>query len=253
MRTPTENIQIVSSSETNTTQLDLINGCEFDPSFLKQNNWLERPPVDCADLALRNLTGKISRNHRDIYSMVKRIYLLKALNEKNKLVSAVFDLFYCLQDKGKPLKGRIIHSIKKQFSEDELQFFSSQNISNNLHNASNKMLETSLLSEGSWGHRNIIRKKDDEVSRTVELSPLIEAKELLNQGEISEATNILEKCLLESPHDKEVSDELFLIYRHMRDVKSIRRMISQLEPLNVNYLNAWRELEEKLQSEASLV
>lgn len=224
---------------------------QLDPTFLKQNDWLENPPTAYAEQALRNLLGRISRNPNDIYSMVKRIFLLKTVNDKERLQGAVYDLFYCLGHRGQSLQKRVLQAVQDSFNQQEINFFS-QGVSKEQAPTHGSMNRHSILHPGTWGGYDIVNKVTIPAAHPQAIqSPLEEAKDLLDQGNIQQATSILEKCLLDDPHDQEISDELVLIYRHMRDDKAIQRMLNKLANEDLDYRGDWLELIQKIQNEAA--
>ncbi len=227
---------------------------ENDPAFISQSHWLESPPLEQADNVLRCLLGQISRNNNDIYSLVKRIYFLKALNKQDTnthIASAIYDLFFRLKSLGLPLKKRILRSTQEQLSEDELTYFTHCISRPPPTPAPESILRNSLFHSGLWGETKLISKTMQATSNKSAITPLEEARELINYGDIETAMHILEEQLIKSPHDHAVSEELYVIYQHMRDHTHIRRMIDILSDEHVDYIDAWLALEKEQQKETA--
>ena len=222
---------------------------ELDPTFLKQNDWLEHPPVAIAEQALRNLLGRISRNPNDIYSMVKRVYLLKALNEKDELRNAVYDLLYCLGPRGQSLQKRILLSVRDILGQKDIDQLSKGVAALDKHQ-SEAIHKSAILLPGLWGETDIVNKDSQTSTTQAGLSPLDDARHLLDQGDIQKAISLLENGLLSSPHDKEISDELYLIYKHMRNEESLTHMLDQLANEDIAYREHWQNLIKEIQNEA---
>lgn len=219
-----------------------------EPSFSKQNHWLEAPPIAISELALRHLSGQVTRNKHDLYSMVKKIYLLKAMKDQDRLASAVFDLLICLGDKGKALQKRILHSVQEQLDASHQLV---QTSVSNTARVPESISQNSLFHRGIWGSTDIVSKDNQHIATPSNQLPLEEAKDMLNQGDILGATAILEKALLENPQDEDISNELFLIYKHTHDHTAIERMLEKLKDKNVSYVSQWKELSQRLQKEAA--
>ena len=221
-----------------------------EPSLSKQNHWLETPPTAISELALRHLSGKVTRNKHDLYSMVKKIYLLKAIQDQDRLASAVFDLFICLGNKGKALQKRILHSVREHLDASQQKVIA-QATATNPSRLPDSILQTSLLHQGTWGNTDIISKDNQQTSVVSNQLPVEEAKDMLNQGDILGATDILENALLLNPQDEDISNELYLIYKHTHDHIAIKRMLEQLKDQNIAYITQWEELSQQLQKEAA--
>ena len=222
----------------------------FDASFIKQNTWLQDPPVHLHEYALRALVGRISRNPQDLYSLVKRIYLLKALNQPEKLAGAVYDLFHCLQHRGASLRARILTTVHPLLSKHDYTHLTKMDAQpTRLYYPA--PFEHALFNRGNWGSLNIVEKRNVVTHTETSASPLNEAKELLNQGEIAAAIRILEDCLAKTPQDTEISHELFLIYTHMHNFNAIAKLRIFLDERSIPYPLQWAETEKKLRDKAA--
>ncbi len=247
-----EHQRIVSCTDPSSVSASMLK--KNDPAFISQSHWLESPPLEQADTALRCLLGQISRNTNDIYSLVKRIYFLKALNKQDTnthLASAIYDLFLRLQSLGQPLKERILRTTQKQLSAEELDYFNQCINRPPPTPAPESMLCNSLFHNGLWGETKLISRNISSTPDRPTITPLEEARELINHGDIETAMHILEEQLIKSPHDRAISEELYLIYQHMRDHTHIRRMINILADEHVDYIDAWLALEKEHKQETA--
>lgn len=248
--TSTTQSQFVSrDNETNSSTL-FDAKMDIDVSFLKQNTWLQHPPVHMHEQALVALSGRISRNPNDLYSLTKRVYLLKALEQKERLLGAIYDLIHCLQHRGESLRLRVLSSVRDLVNPDEYEQLTQAHIRSST-TPYTPQYDYSLFCNGVWGSTHIVNKEQSNTPIAPISSPLEEAKELLNQGEIEAAIRVLKESLQTSPSDQEVSNELYVIYAHMRDFAAIAQLRRFLDANHVPYPKQWVDMETKLRNEAT--
>lgn len=139
---------------------------------------------------------------------------------RNDIFGALLDLYIVLQDKGLPLRRRMLAVCKPFLTDEDVRFFL-QHLERGV-DAKTVVADSgcSQLSENYSGDAHFIKKVVVQLEETV-MSAYEEALSLIEYGELSEAAVLLEQALKQQPDGEQIAEELLTIYSHQQDEDAI--------------------------------
>lgn len=182
------------------------------------------------DAALQCLGHRILLHPHDLRSHAQRILLLIRAQDGASLFGALVDLFIALEDKGLALKNRMFEFSRPLLSRTS-QAFIERHLQTGIRACDPAIarLRSSLLRVGLCDtDKLILRHTSSGATHPVDRSPLEEARELLEYGQLDQAMETLENALLTNPDQQEISQELLEIYTRMGELDRLEAMREQL-------------------------
>ncbi len=190
----------------------------YEVSLLPETRKLLRdfPAPGLEQPYLRHLEQRVLRNPRDLLSHVRRVLVASDLGDVAATEGALADLFIILGKRGRPLRTRLFEGVFGGLSTEHRAFFKSHLESGLAANEPMPELPRSRLSRHVAGTTRIVVRSEhnDRADRSVDL-----ARESIENGRYDMAQAVLEGALEMDPGDKEVCEELLLLYRQ-RNLRS---------------------------------
>lgn len=187
--------------------------------------------------AWRLLSRNISRTPHNLRLHTQRILLgIEAPLEK-VLPGAFQDLSIALSHSGKHFYFNLLDKAK-----DSLSAGNYTKLSRLFENTEivNCWLRGSVLANGICSSKVLVIHNKKEVStEPAYINKLEEALSLIDEGEIEEAQQLLEKSYLENPNDILIEEELLLIYQSIRNKKALNDMTAKLLEAEITPSLAW--------------
>gem|GEM_PF-993872 len=208
--------------------------------FSANEDWLAKLPVD-EGAAVNFLSYQITHNPRDLLRHVQRIRMQCRRTDADAIYGAMLDLFIVLGTKGLPLRRRLLKRAGGLMRGDQRKVLiaglrrgirATYPVPPSVH---------SRLSAGLSGTVQLVEQRQASCGRQT-LDPVIEARELLDCGQIDTARRLLEQSLQQAPQRAELSRELLAIYRHTRNHRDFQRLYTQRLDLPMAARDAWEAL-----------
>jgi hypothetical protein len=201
---------------------------EWEPVFFDCQGRLcpTLPSPSHAERFLAFLKHAIFRRPNDLVAHVRRILIARAHRQKKIVGEALQDLFHVLGNRGQGLRKHLLALCAPFLDEEILQRLQSPI----------PAVETNAI---------VIRLTNQKFpahgAQHSDASPVAEALEYLEDGQVTEARNLLEKQLMASPDDVAATRLLLDIYRRARDQHALTAMRSRLDPLPDLVRPLWNE------------
>jgi hypothetical protein len=226
-----------------------LSGLPVETAFLSgERNRLRLSAIDHAAELKAHFAHALVRNPRNLLLHVQRI-LLYAETSDPAILGTLCDLFLVLQEKGEPLRRRLL-----ALSRPLLNLSDYQALRQLLHTSESpssmlrQICERTRLSDGISGSTRLISK----LTRTaaVQEDPLETARQQLEVGQAELAQQTLEAAVLADPQRLALHLALLEIYRHTRDLRHVdsfmRSLPKQENPAATEWERLIKQLEEAL-------
>lgn len=180
------------------------------------------------DSALHYLGHRIVNHPRELRSHVQRILLLIRHEDGASLYGALVDLLITLGDKGLALKQRMLDLAAPLLNRTSLVFLKRQ-LESGIRPCDPAIarVRSSLLRAGFCGTDQLVLRHKAQ-GGALERTPLEEARELVEYGQLEQALETLENALLMDPDQAGVADELLHLYTRMGELDRMEAMREQL-------------------------
>jgi len=226
----------------------------IDVMFLIANNTsLTLDYKEFNEQAMAYLTHNVSRNPLDLQSHMQRIYLYMADFDGDKTYCAVLDLFIALENRGQPLRKRILQETRHFLKLQQYDALTRKIECGLYAHEAMPLAKTSVLTKSYIGHRKIVERITKELPVSPENDPIIEAGQYLEYGQIEEARTLLEGAVLEQPWRKDLQNDLLDIYRVTLDGKACDAMYERLADSFIPDHHAWMQTAEQILHNADTV
>jgi tetratricopeptide (TPR) repeat protein len=181
----------------------------WEPAFFDCNGKLcpELPDPALCERYLAYLHHRILRNPRDLLAHTRRVMLALAGNQQALVYAALTDLFTALGEKGADLRAGLLEKCRPVLTLEQAQ----------------ALLDEPHASQGS----PLVARHLANV-HAVALSVLEEVRELLENGQVELAQNMLEQALPQDQDNLELTQELLEIYRRSRNRDAALRTLASL-------------------------
>lgn len=173
------------------------------------------------------LAHRIARAPKDLRGHVQRIILHQMHNEGDALFAALLDLFIALGAFGLALRKRLLQSSSALLSTTQRDFLNAHIDTGVSAREPHPSAPRSRLSQGCIGSLAFITRSTSGKSRDAR-SPLEQALDFLNYGQVDQAQKTLEEALIENPDDAEIARELVGLYAHSKDANAIASLATRL-------------------------
>lgn len=180
------------------------------------------------DSALHYLGHRIVNHPLDLRSHVQRILLLIRQEDGASLYGALVDLLIALGDKGLALKRRMLDLATPLLNRTSLVSLQRQ-LESGIRACDPDIARVrgSLLRAGSCGTDPLVLRHKAQ-GGAVKRTPLEEARELVEYGQLEQALETLEDALLRDPDQAEVAAELLELYTRMGEFQRMEAMREQM-------------------------
>ena len=178
----------------------------------------------------------IARTPTALWLHVQRIHLLAELEDAG-IYGALVDLFLVLEDKGAPLRQRMLALAKPLLREAEYTLLQEQ-----FKDARQPPLQAknSMLTPGVSGRLNLVATRQSNQDKHED--ELETAQQQLAFGQVELAQQTLEAAIIAEPAREELHHALLEIYRHSRNGDRIQTMWRQLKGTRCPAKAEWHRL-----------
>ncbi|MEF3192798.1 MAG: tetratricopeptide repeat protein [Halothiobacillaceae bacterium] len=180
------------------------------------------------DSALHYLGHRIVNHPRELRSHVQRILLLIRHEDGASLYGALVDLLITLGDKGLALKQRMLDLAAPLLNPTSRVFLQRQ-LESGIRPCDPAIarVRSSLLRAGSCGTEQLVLRHKAQ-GGALERTPLEEARELVEYGQLEQALETLENALLMDPDQPGVAGELLDLYTRIGELERMEAVRKQL-------------------------
>ena len=234
-----QRIETTSQCESGQVQSDVDSSCEV-AFHMPDINELHIKASKCTAKVTEYLEHQVYRNRRDLRCHVQRVYLHITRNDPESVHGAILDLFITLQDKGKPLRERLLKACRHYISVEQFDFFA-RKLSKGISDTDATLpVRTSLLTKGRTCNNPLVVRQ--VIQKDCHADPLVEARDHMQYGQVEEAQIVLEKAIIQTPQRTDLHLDLLDIYRHTQAVDAFHKMYQVLDSTYNPVTNAWQDL-----------
>jgi len=189
----------------------------------------------------------IARTPKALRTHVERITLYAHTGDPC-VIGALLDLFLVLDDKGIPLRKRMLALVRPLISCPDYHALHLQLEHGNREPSFQQLHSpTSVLCRDVTGTTRLIMKQDTTVQAVED--PLETARQQIEFGQFEQALETLEHALLSDPSRLALHLSLLEIYRHVRDWVRTEHMWRLLQARENPAITEWRRLLSQLEEE----
>lgn len=153
--------------------------------------------------------------------------------------AALADLFIILNNKGDALRVRMLKAATPFLSANLISFFQ-QHLESGLHARTPLPISCpSILTEAYTGKADHIKKNDNNAARTEKSTGYDYALELINQGDLISAAQLLEDLLYKTPDNEQIAEDLAAVLRHTEQEHKLSQIQDWFMQNNLPLPNCW--------------
>ncbi|MBL8329881.1 MAG: hypothetical protein JNJ71_13625 [Rubrivivax sp.] len=171
--------------------------------------------------AWRHLSSTVLRDPLDLEAHARRVLLACEDGPSGRAFTALVDLYLALGSRGSALRQRLLDHARPCLSPEDAAFFEQSFSAGALPSASLPIGTQSLLDPGLMGSPVMIAHTRQAVA---EQTAAQRAAELVDQGDLAAARQLLEEAVMQDPDDLAAATELIGIYRYSRDAQAEQAM-----------------------------
>ncbi len=221
----------------------------LEPAFLADNILPRFAKSTSAKKIIDFMAQQIVRKPGNLQLHLNRIYFYQQQSDANGVYGALLDLFIVLQEKGQPLRQRLLKKYYAELTAEQQSILSNWLAGKRDENAPCPAVKESRLSDGRTGTSGVLAAKEKPSGQAQTRDVVEDARDLIDSGQVGEATVLLKKALLVNPQREEISRELMLIYRHSHNLQAVEKILQSTKNLPLALQPQWRELSAELQKE----
>lgn len=238
----TVTMQIIEKIDShNNTAVTILNPALVEPVFLSDTMLAAFLKSKSADTIINFMAQKIARSPTDLQLHLKRIDFCSQQDNHSGIYGALLDLFTVLQEKGRPLRKRLLQKYSAQL-ESEQRSILYECLSGKPDNERViPFSKESMLSDGRTGTLKLLSKQK-LVNRIQPRDVVEDARELINFGQVGKATVLLKKALLVNPEREDIGRELMIIYHHSHNYSAVEKILQSTKRLPLALRAQWNEL-----------
>jgi len=199
----------------------------------------EKETLD-ANAAWKFYSHSIRRNPTDLKLHTHRVFFAMQHKNADFLAGSLHDLFYILKDAGKNLRVRLLKACMPYLSKQEVLYFAMWIKTGIKKGMGYKWVNGSVLSDGLFGPDNVLIKMNKRERSSIELSPIEEARDLMESGQLDKAQQVLEEALAEDENNQQLLEELEYLMRYNKSTEITPSKHKQSSIVKMT-LNKWKE------------
>ncbi len=220
----------------------------LEPVFLSNKILAGLSKSKSAEKIVAFMAQQIVRNPSNLQLHLNRIHFYSQQNNREGIYGALLDLYSVLKEKGGPLRKRLLQNYYAQLKPEQRAVLSAWLSGKRDKNSSPLCVKESMLSDGRTGMLRLLIKQKPR--HEVQNRDVVEdARDLINSGQVGEATVLLKKALLINPRREDIGLELMIIYRHSRNYQAVEKILQSTKGLPLALRSRWEELAACLKSD----
>jgi len=213
----------------------------LEPVFLSNKILAGLSKSKSAEKIVAFMAQQIVRNPSNLQLHLNRIHFYSQQNKCEGIYGALLDLYSVLEEKGRPLRKRLLEKYYTQLKSEQRSILSAWLSGKTDKNSSIPCVKESMLSDGRTGTLRLLIKQ--KPAHEVQNRDVVEdARDLINSGQVGEATVLLKKAVLINPRREDIGLELMIIYRHSRNYQAVEKILQSTKGLPLALRSRWEEL-----------
>ena len=216
----------------------------LDPCFISKKYWISKPPLKLYESISHYLSHQVSRLPDALSSHVQRVCLHAAAKNSEQTYAALLDLNFVLGDKGLRLRKRLLFQCKEVLEESHYKALTERTIQPANQQSHCPWSKYAVLY--TIPSNNQIVSRSEPRTDLEQLDVINEARDFLDNGQLTEAQTLLENALIESPERADIATDLLEIYRHTRNKDALSTMLNKLAESNHRDTESWAALSSEL-------
>ncbi len=225
-----------------------INLALLEPVFLFGNTLLSLANIKSTEKFVDFMAQQTVRNPADLQHHLNRIDLYLQRENTEGLYGALMDLFIVLQDKGQPLRKRMLKKYYTQLDPEHRSILSARLAGKISEDDQIPFVKESMLSNGRTGMIRLLVKQS-HVRDVKNRDAVEDARDLIDSGQVGKAQVLLKKVLLINPQREDVGQELMTIYRHSHNYQAVKKILQSTKNLPLALRPQWEDLAACLKTE----
>jgi len=213
----------------------------LEPVFLSNKILASLSKSKSAEKIIDFMAQQIVRNPTDLQLHLNRIHFYSQQNNHEGVYGALLDLYSVLKEKGLPLHKRLLQKYSAQLKPEQELILSAWLSGKVNKNSIIPHVKESILNDSRTGTLGLLVKQKP-ASERANRDVVEDARDLINSGQVGEATVLLKKALLVNPRREDVGLELMIIYRHSRNYQAIEKILQSTKDLPLALRPQWQEL-----------
>jgi len=161
-----------------------------------------------ANAAWNYYSHKIRRNPTDLTLHTHRVFFAMRHNNAELLPGSLNDLFYVLKDAGKKLRIRLLKASLPYLSKQDTLYFAMWIKVGIKKGMGYQWVNGSVLSDGLFGPEQTLITMTKSSVEDTSTSPLEEAREFMEHGQLDIAQQVLHSALATDPDNQTLIEEL---------------------------------------------
>jgi len=220
----------------------------LEPVFLSNKILAGLSKSKSAEKIIDFMAQQIVLNPANLQLHLNRIHFYSQQNNHEGVYGALLDLFSVLKEKGLPLRKRLLKKHSVQLKPEQGSILSKWLSGKMNKNGIIPHVKESILNDGRTGTLRLLIKQKS-ASEQVNRDVVEDARDLINSGQVGEATVLLKKALLVNPRREDIGLELMIIYRHSRNYQAVEKILQSTKDLPLALRPRWEELAVCLKSD----
>ena len=194
--------------------------------------------------ALEFLCYQIARKPKDLINHVRRIHYCFRENLNDALYAAIIDLFSVLKGKEAAKFGfRMYRGVKSKLTENQRAELEKLLSGSFIKLNEWPLTRYSVLSRGMQGVAVIYQSGKATSSHSAKTKdPLSLAQDYIEFSQLTEAREVLETALLETPERVDLAMELIQLYKSTRDIENFELFYNKISELGSSLQESWDDL-----------
>ena len=220
---------------------DGLNGWSDGPAFrVPANTRLKLPESADDDRVAEHLAHRVTRFPKDLRAHAQRLLLHVRRQDRDRTYGALLDIFLVLGAAGEAFRSRMLDLSAGVLGPKLVGIFT-QHLDTGLDaSAPMPISPHSRLARGDTGGSEVVTREETESDDGCDA--LVEARDLIDLGQLAEAQQALEKAVLDNPEREELTLDLLELYRYTRDDMSFLAMQKRLENKSPEAAERWAAL-----------
>lgn len=168
------------------------------------------------DTAWHFYSHKIRRNPTDLTLHTHRVFFAMKHKDAALLPGSLNDLFFVLKDAGRKLRIRLLKASLPYLSKQDTLYFAMWIKLGIKQGMGYQWVNGSVLSDGLFGPEQTLITMTKSGIKNITTSPLEEAREHMEHGQLDVAQQVLQKALNKDPDNKTLIEELDYLNNYVK-------------------------------------
>ncbi len=219
-----------------------------EPAFFAPRALASVRDVEFGRKVIDHLAHHIVRHPGDLQQHLTRIQLAQRHTDADSLYGTLLDLFIVLQDKGRPLRERLLRNLSSCLQPQQVAYLNAMLSGQDMTARSAPPAKASMFNSGLTGTITFLTPQA-LMHDSQDSDPLEVVSDLIDCGRIDEAQQLLEEAVRNTPECAELSRELLALYHHSRNRPAFEKMWQGAQDLDLALRTEWQAMAESFAGE----